>query len=251
MLKRIQQLGIALVKPLILSIALFFSLLIVPNLAYAAQNGAVSLDSNDPELLNVVTVFTTTPETQEQVLSSLSNAEATKFARIPGFLDASILKAQDGSRAIALSRWKGKDLSNFQSYAEGIVKYVRAVPAAPPQAFSCQVKHTETRATAPSFQKDDVITFSQYKLKPSQDQSELATVISQEMAGVRKMIPGLQWAAMCPSTDKSTIAVLARWDSRDDFESLGDLSDFDKETNYWQAYADREHDVSEVVQIVR
>ncbi|QYO64519.1 hypothetical protein [Leptolyngbya sp. 7M] len=65
------------------------------------------------------------------------------------------------------------------------------------------------------------------------------------------MISGLQWAAMCPSTDKSTIALLARWNSREDFESLGQQPGFDKETNYWQDYAVNEHGLYEVEQIIR
>mgnify|MGYP001791889345 CR=1 FL=1 len=56
--------------------------------------------------------------------------------------------------------------------------------------------------------------FSQFKMKPDKAQPELAMVISQMMLGVFEMIPGLQWASMCPSTDESTIALLARWNSR-------------------------------------
>ena len=48
---------------------------------------------------------------------------------------------------------------------------------------------------------------------------------------------------MSPSTDKSTIAMIAQWNSRKDFESLGQNAGFDKETNYWDPYADNEHDI--------
>ena len=54
-----------------------------------------------------------------------------------------------------------------------------------------------------------------------------------------------------PSTDKSTIAMIARWNSREDFESLSKNLGFDKETNYWQTYADNEHDLFDVVKIIR
>ena len=57
--------------------------------------------------------------------------------------------------------------------------------------------------------------------------------------------------AMSPSTDKSTIAMIAQWNSRKDFESLGKNPGFDKETNYWQTYADNEHDLFDVVKIIR
>ena len=87
-------------------------------------------------------------------------------------------------------------------------------------------------------------------MKPDKEQSELATVISQMMPGVLQMIPGLQWAAMCPSVDQSTIALLARWNSREDFESLGQQPGFDQETNYWQDYADNEHGLYDVTQVI-
>lgn len=88
-------------------------------------------------------------------------------------------------------------------------------------------------------------------MKSGQKQSDLAMIVSQEMPGVLQMIFGLQWAAMCPSTDKSTIALLARWSSRGDFESLGQQPGFDKETNYWEAYANNEHSLYDVAQIIR
>ncbi len=55
---------------------------------------------------------------------------------------------------------------------------------------------------------------------------------------------------MCPSTDKSTVALLARWNSQGDFESLGKEPGFDKETNYWQSYANNEHGLYDVVKII-
>lgn len=249
MLQRTYRLGITLAKSFIVSIVLFFSLAIAPNLAYAAKNvSAVALDTTDTELVNVVTVYPTTSKTQSQVLSNLAKAEPKAFAKIPGFVDTSILKAQDGTQVIALSQWKGKDLSSFQSYAE---EHALDISAQTPQTFACQVQHTETRETAPSFQQGDVVMFSQFKLKPGQEQSELATIITQEMPSVLQMTPGLQWAAMCPSTDKSTIALMARWNSRIGFESLGQQPGFDKETNYWQTYANNEHGLYDVAQIIK
>lgn len=206
-----------------------------------AQADTVSLDPTN-EVINVVTVYPTTSN-QDQVLAKISQAEPN--SQTPGFQNSAILKAQDGTQIIALSQWQGKDLSSFQAYAKEHVLDSTNTP----QSFACKVQHTETRTTSPSFNQKDVIMFSQFKLKPGKDQSELATIITQEMPSVLQMVPGLQWAAMCPSTDESTIALLARWNSRGDFESLGQQPGFDKETNYWQTYADNEHGLYDVVVI--
>lgn len=226
------------------TIALAIGLLIMP---CVAQADTAPLEATD--VVNVVTVYPTTPNTQSQVLSEVAKAEASTFSNTPGFQDTALFKAQDGSQVVALSQWKGKDLSSFQSYAEQHILNTSA--AQTPQSFACRVQHTETRATSPSLQQGDVMMFSQFKMKPRKEQSELATVVSQMMPGVLETIPGLQWAAMCPSTDKSTIALLARWNSREDFESLGQRPGFDKKTNYWQDYADNEHGLYDVAQIIR
>lgn len=228
---------------IVLSVFVLFG---IPATAQAAT--AVSLDGT-PEVVNMVTVYPTTPNTQSKVLAEIVKEEQATFSKTPGFQDSSILKAQDGSQVIALSQWKGKDSSSFQSYASEHVLNVATDQK--PQTFACQVQHTETRSTLPSFQNGDVMMFSQFKMKPGKSQSELAMVVSQEMPAVLQMIPGLQWAAMCPSTDKSTIALLARWNSREDFESLGKQPGFDKETNYWQDYADNEHGLYDVAQVIR
>jgi heme-degrading monooxygenase HmoA len=235
----------------ITTVAIALSILIVigvPGTAQAAESTSISLAENI-DLVNVVTVYPTIPSTQAKVLSEVMKGEQSTFSNTPGFQDSAILKAQDGTQVIALSQWKGKDLSSFQSYAK---EHTLTVPNSPfPQTFACQVQHTETKTTSPQFQAKDIIMFSQFKMKQGKDQSELAGIISQEMPGVLEMVPGLQWAAMCPSTDQSTIALLARWNSADDFQSLGQKPGFDKETNYWQAYANNEHGLYEVAQTIR
>jgi heme-degrading monooxygenase HmoA len=232
-------------KRWIVAIALFGSIF-TASPAYA--DAPVHLDrAND--LVNVITIYPTTVKTQDAVLAEVSAAEKKTFSNVPGFQDSSILKAQDGSELVVLSQWKGKDLSSFQSYATEHILNVKT--ARQPQSFACQVQHTETRSAAPSFDENDVVMFSQFKMKPDKEQSELALIISQEMPGVLQMIPGLQWASMCPSTDQSTIALLARWQDREAFESLGQEPGFDKETNYWQTYADNEHGLFDVIKVIQ
>lgn len=213
-----------------------------------AQAAGVSL-GNAPDIVNVVTVYPTTAATQSKVLSEVSKAEASIFADVPGFQDSAILKAQDSDQVIALSQWKGKDLTSFASYAEEHVLNIPAGQSA--QSFACSVQQTETRAHSPTFEQGDVLQFSQFKMKPGSDQSELAGIVSQMMPGVLQMASGLQWVAMCPSTDESTIALLARWNSREDFESLAQQPGFDSDTGYWQTYANNEHGLYDVVEVIR
>jgi heme-degrading monooxygenase HmoA len=204
---------------------------------------AVSLAASDT-VINVATVYKVNRAEQAKTLSDVLDSSETTFPKTKGFLNASILNGQDESEVIALSQWK--DLSSFQTYA----KQQNLSSKNAPQIFACQVQHTETRDQNLSFGEQDAVMFSQFKMKPDQKQSDLAMIITQEMPGVLQMIPGLQWAAMCPSIDQSTIALIARWQSRNDFQSLGKEPGFDKETNYWQTYANNEHGLYDVVKVI-
>ena len=205
---------------------------------------AVSLAPTS-ESVNIFTVYKVNRADQAKTLSDVLKSNESTLPKAKGFLDASILNSQDEGEVITLSQWK--NLSNFQTYATE----QNLLNKAAFQIFACQVQHTETREKNLSFGEQDVVMFSQFKMKPNQDQSDLSNIISQEMPAVLQMIPGLQWAAMCPSTDKSTIALIARWQSRNDFSSLGKEPGFDKETNYWQTYADNEHGLYDVVKVIQ
>jgi heme-degrading monooxygenase HmoA len=232
-------------KTLILTAVLTLSFLgILPGTAQAATS--VALDTTN-QVLNVATIYTTSPATQNQVLSEVLASEQTTLPEAPGFLNSSVLKGQDGTKVVALNQWK--DVSSFQAYE---VKQTpdTAISAANPRTFVFEIKKIATRNTTPAIAEHGAIMFSEFKMKDPNKQSELAEIVSQMMPGVMQMIPGLQWAAMAPSTDKTTISLIAQWNSREDFESLGKNPGFDKETNYWQTYADNEHDLFDVVKII-
>ena len=232
----------------IVAVILFvFSVLIgIPGLAQA--DATISLDESNT-VVTFVTVYPTPPQNQSPVLANVAKSEESAFSNNSAFQGSAILKAQDGAQIVTLSQWKEEDVSTVQTYTE--IYDLNTLADQTPQTFACQVNHTEARTTSPEFQEGDVIMFSQFKMKPEKDQSELATIISQMMPGVLQMMPGLEWAAMCPSTNESTIALLARWGSREDFESLGQKAGFDAETNYWQDYANNEHGLYDVAQIIQ
>jgi heme-degrading monooxygenase HmoA/quinol monooxygenase YgiN len=240
-------------KGWVVSITLVLSaLLLVPAPTMAAT--AVSLDSSNSSV-NVATVYKVDKADQEKMLSNVLESTQADLPAAKGFINAAILNGQDESEIIALSQWQ--DLPSFQTYIKQQSPNSSVGVASPlenrnaTQTFACQVQHTETRATSPSVSQGDVIQFSQFKMKPNKEQSELAMVVSQMMPGALQMSSGLKWAAMCPSTDKSTIALLARWQSRGDFESLAQQPGFNKSTNYWQTFADNEHGLYDVVKVIR
>ena len=220
------------------------TLFLMPLVAQAANE--VLLDSSK-SIVNVVTVYKIDKSEKNKTLADLLKLNQENLPQVSGFLNTSVLNGQDESEIIALSQWQ--DLPSFQTYIKQ--RPPNSSDRNATQTFACQVQHTETRATSPSFSQGDVIQFSQFKMKPNKEQSELAMVVSQMMPGALQMSSGLQWAAMCPSTDKSTIALLARWQSRGDFESLAQQPGFDKSTNYWQTYADNEHGLYDVVKVIR
>lgn len=210
----------------------------------ALAKTSIPLDISN-HVVSVATVYTTTPKTQANVLSDVLKAEKSTLVQAPGFLNSAILEGQDGTKVVALTQWQ--DLSSFQADA---AEHAGTAASVKPRSFVFEVKKTETRNTTPIIPEHGAVMFSEFKMKDPDKQSELAEIVQQMMPGAMQMNPGLQWAAMAPSTDKSTIALIAQWNSRKDFESLGTNPGFDKETAYWQTYADNEHDIFNVVEIV-
>ncbi|MGC1394375.1 MAG: hypothetical protein WA828_08840 [Coleofasciculaceae cyanobacterium] len=74
-------------------------------------------------------------------------------------------------------------------------------------------------------------------------------VTEQFMPSVMELKPGLQWVALFPSTDQTTTAFVARFDKPEDFQNLSQDAGF-KDYAYWDAYADNEHHLYEVVKII-
>lgn len=226
-------------------IGLFFGLLILmPKTAQA--DTSVALDTTN-DLVKVATVYQTQPNTQTEILSKVLEFEESTLPQTPGFVNSSILKGQEGTEVVVLSQWQ--DLPSFEAYSQ---EYSKDLPDSDrSQTFIFEVQKAETRGLKPAISESGAIMFSQFKMKDPEKQSELAGIIEQMMPTAFATVPGLQWAAMSPSIDRATIAMIAQWNSRKDFESLGQNAGFDEETNYWQTYADNEHDIFDVVKIIK
>ncbi|MDJ0633563.1 MAG: antibiotic biosynthesis monooxygenase [Xenococcaceae cyanobacterium MO_188.B29] len=219
-------------------------LVLIPQAAQAATS--VALDTTN-DFVKVATVYKTKPNTQTEVLSKVLEFEESTLTQTPGLINSSILKGQEGTEVVVLTQWQ--DLPSFEAYAQEYSN--NELYTDRPQIFVFEVQKVETRGLKPAIAESGEIMFSQFKLKDPQKQSELAGIIEQVMPTAFVTVPGLQWAAMSPSTDRSTIAMIAQWNSRKDFESLGQNAGFDKETNYWDPYADNEHDIFDVVKIIK
>ncbi len=219
---------------------------LVLNPTSAQAETSVALDTAN-NLVKVATVYKTEPQNQTEVLSKVLEFEESTLPQTPGFINSSVLEGQDGTEVIALTQWQ--DLPSFKAYAQEYSN--EQLDTAKPQTFVFEVQKAETRGLKPAIAESGAIMFSQFKMKDPQKQSELASIIEQVMPTAFATVPGLQWAAMSPSTDQSTIAMIAQWNSRQDFESLGQNAGFDQETNYWDSYADNEHDIFDVLKIIK
>ena len=219
-------------------------LVLIPKAAQAATS--VALDTTN-DFVKVATVYKTQPNNQTEVLSQVLEFEESTLPHTPGFINSSILKGQEGTEVVTLTQWQ--DLPSFKAYAQEYSN--EQLDTAKPQTFVFEVQKAETRGLKPAIAESGAIMFSQFKMKDPQKQSELASIIEQVMPTAFATVPGLQWAAMSPSTDQSTIAMIAQWNSRQDFESLGQNAGFDQETNYWDSYADNEHDIFDVLKIIK
>lgn len=216
-------------------------LVTIPNTAIA--DTSIDLDTAN-DLVKVATVYKTDRDNQSDVLTKVLEFQESTLPEAKGFVNSSILKGQDGTEIVALTQWQ--DLASFESYS---AENQQDTPK--PQTFVFEIQKTETRGLKPIITQSGSIQFSQFKMKDPEKQSELAGIIEQVMPAAFATAPGLQWAAMSPSTDKSTIALIAQWNSREDFESLGKNPGFEKDANYWDNYADNEHDIFDVVKIIR
>lgn len=219
-------------------------LVLIPQAAQAATS--VALDTAN-DFVKVATVYKTQPNTQTEVLSKVLEFEESTLPQTSGLINSSILKGQEGTEVVVLTQWQ--DLPSFETYAQEYNN--NKLDTDKPQTFVFEVQKVETRGLKPAIAESGAIMFSQFKMKDPKKQSELAGIIEQVMPTAFATVPGLQWAAMSPSTDKSTIAMIAQWNSRKDFESLGQNAGFDQETNYWDPYADNEHDIFDVVKIIK
>ncbi len=243
MFKRLQN--------LVLAIALAFSFLALTSHSALAA-ATVSFDP-ESSLINASTIYeTANAGDRTQILNNVLISAEETLPQSKGFVNATILKGQDGAQLVVLSQWQ--DLASYKAYetkrkANPIEKKVADSLKVRSYSYN-NIRHIETRKGLPTLhERDRNVMFSEYFLRDPAKQSELLMVTEQFMPSVMSIKPGLQWVALFPSTDKTTTAFVAQFDKPDDFKTLSQDAGF-KDYAYWDAYADNEHHLYDVVKII-
>lgn len=237
-------------KVLALTVVFALSVLnLTPNIAFA--DTAVSFDASN-RAVNVATIYDTNNANQANILADILKQSDSNLPTASGFMNASVLKSQDGTKVVTLSQWQ--NLPSFQAYTaklakEDTTKYLAEVSA--PRTFVYEVKQTEAKDTVPAIHvNDNAVQFSEFRMKRPQDQPELLGIIGEAMPGVMQMEPGLQWVTLMRSLDNTNIALLAHWNSNKQFDELSQTPGYDQENGYWTPYAVNDHHLYDVVKII-
>lgn len=237
-------------KAVMVAIVLAFSLLILSSTPAAAA-ATVTFDPSI-SIVNASTIYETTYVDEDAILSDVLKSVQEMLPRSPGFMDATVLRGQDGAKVVVLSQWR--DLPSYEAYetarkADATESKIAKSVNVRSYAYG-DIAHLETRKGIPTVhERDTNVMFSEYLLRDPAKQSELLTVTEQFMPNVMKIKPGLQWVALLPSVDQTTTAFVARFDKPEDFETLSQDSGF-TEYAYWDPYADNDHHLYDVVKVI-
>jgi heme-degrading monooxygenase HmoA len=239
-----------LLKAAAVAIALTATLLaLAPKPATAAPT--VSFDLSRA-VVNASTIYETADADQSAILKDVLKSAETLLPESKGFLDATVLKGQDGAKVVVLSQWK--DLPSYRAYeakrkADATEAHLAELVNVRSYGYG-DIYHQETRKGIPTIYKGDAnVMFSEYVLRDPEKQSELLTVTAQFMPNVMKIKTGLQWVNLLPSLDKTTTAFVARFDKPEDFETLSQDSGF-TEYAYWDPYAVNDHHLYDAVKVI-
>lgn len=234
---------------LLLAIALIFSFLTLTS--EAARAATVSFDPKS-SLVNASTIYETANTDSAPILRDVLKSAQETLPQAKGFVDATVLKGQDGAKVVVLSQWQ--DLTSYQAYetkrkANPIEQQIANSVNVRSYAYN-NIRHLETRKGLPTLhERDTNVMFSEYLLRDPAKQSELLMVTEQFMPSVMELKPGLQWVALFPSTDQTTTAFVARFNKPEDFQTLSQDAGF-KDYAYWDPYADNDHHLYDVVKII-
>jgi heme-degrading monooxygenase HmoA len=237
-------------KAVFVAIALVFSLMsVAPTSAAAATTVSFEPSSS---IVNASTIYETTEANQDAILTDVLKSAEALLPASKGFVDATVLKGQDGAKVVMLSQWQ--DLPSYQAYetkrrADATETHLAELVNVRSYGYG-NIYHQETRKGLPTIHEGDInVMFSEYLLRDPAKQSELLGVTAQFMPNVMKIKSGLQWVTLLPSVDQTTTAFVARFDKPEDFETLSQDSGF-TEYAYWDPYAENDHHLYDVVKII-
>ncbi|MBD3881050.1 antibiotic biosynthesis monooxygenase [Phormidium tenue FACHB-886] len=241
----------------ILSLLLCLSIL-WGNPSAAMAGKAIKSFAFDPAnpVVNVATIYETTPETQKSALSS-TKASKSLLKSAPGFEGLSVLKSEDGNRVIVLSQWQ--DLASYETFSTQLAeaatgsKFKKGEAAvAPARTIVFEVGKVQADAgITPALKgKEAIVQFSEFTLKDPADQPKLISSIEKMMPEALLKKPSPQSAVLLQSTDGTDVALLANWNCTVDFAEGVTPTAFDAPTEDVIALADNDLHTYDVVRIM-
>lgn len=209
---------------LLLSLLLVVSIVGFPSRAEAAKVAKAIAFDPGATMINVASVYETTPTTQKSMLKSLKSMKTMKKA--PGYAGSALLQSDDGTRIITLSQWQ--DLASYQAFltpptegAKETEKKSKTPPAPPAKTIVFEIGKTQSarEGIIPAVKgKEAVVEFSDFTLKDAADKDKV-------VAGVEKLIPSALLKQPTPrsvillsSSDSPEVALMANWNCTADFE---------------------------------
>lgn len=233
-------------RTFVILFSLFLSVLIgYPNVAQADKSDKVVKPiSFDPasKVVNVATVYETTPETQKDTISSIVKSvfksKKSSINKAPGFNNYFILKSEDGSRVLGLTQWQ--DSASYQAfvtppeqeatlsesekpYKEKQSKSSKEYTAiAPARTVVFEIAKTQAgEGVIPAIKgKKAMVEFDELTAKDPADQPKLITFAEELMPSAAQMQPVPGSVVLLKGVDNTDVALLANWDSSEEFEEI-------------------------------
>ncbi|MCD8485647.1 MAG: antibiotic biosynthesis monooxygenase [Desertifilum sp.] len=211
-------------RVIVLILALLLPLIVGtlnPNPAQADK--AVKAISFDPasEMVNVATIYETTPTTQKEVVSGILKSSKSITKKAPGFSTLSVLQSQDGTRAIALTQWQ--DLASFEAFLAQPVEEKEAkkekekdketIAIAPLRTVVFTVAKTQApQGMVPSLRgKAALVQFDEFTVLEPDDLSTVLDSVTQGLPSITQLYPAPRSAVLLQSPESHDIALLANW----------------------------------------
>lgn len=237
----------------IVSLLLFLNVLIgYPNVVHADKaEKVVQPISFAPEskVVNVATIYETTPDTQKDAVSSIMKSifksSKSSMKKAPGFNSYYVLKSEDGTRILGLTQWqdsasyqafitppepeatsaeseksdKEKDSKDFKKEKKKDKKYAAIAPA---RTVVFEVVKTQAgEGVIPAIKgKKAMVEFDELTAKDPADQPKLITFAEELMPSATQMQPAPGSVVLLKGVDNTDVALLANWDSGENFEEL-------------------------------
>lgn len=181
--------------------------------------------------VNVAAIYETTPDTQEDVVSSVLKSSKSFFKKAPGFGSFSILQSEDGTRVVALTQWQdvaSYEASVSQPTEDDAAKYSKKekakdkVTVEPSKTIVFKVDQTlaPQGMTAAIRGKNALVQFSEITATSTEDVPTLLTSAKEQLPTATQLYPPPRSAVLLKSVEGAELAMLATWGYAEEFDDL-------------------------------